>query len=113
MRDYDGQVALLALTQAGVWAYATRFRADLADVTERLLDALDGAEANVALALGADLGGNATSIGASANVVILGVSERAGYKIRFVEFLKYGVIVTAVTVSLSMLYLWLRYFVLA
>ena len=56
MRDYDGKVALLALTQAGVWAYATRFRADLPDVTERVLDALDRAEANVALPLGAELG---------------------------------------------------------
>ena len=56
MRDYDGKVALLALTQAGVWAYATRFRPDLADLTERLLDVLDGAEPNVALSLGADLG---------------------------------------------------------
>ncbi len=56
MRDYEGQVALLALTQAGVWAYVTRFRTDLADVTERLLDLLDGAEPNVALALGAELG---------------------------------------------------------
>jgi hypothetical protein len=55
MRDYDGKVALLALTQAGVWAYATRFRPDLADVTERLLDILDGAEANVALPLGQQL----------------------------------------------------------
>jgi hypothetical protein len=56
MRDYDGKVALLALTQAGVWAYATRFRADLPDATERLLDLLDGVEPNVALSLGADLG---------------------------------------------------------
>lgn len=56
MRDYDGKVALLALTQAGVWAYASRFRPDLADVTERLLDVLDGTEANVAVALGAELG---------------------------------------------------------
>ncbi len=56
MRDYDGKVALLALTSAGLWAYATRFRADLADVTERLLDLLEGAEANVALPLGAALG---------------------------------------------------------
>ena len=66
-----------------------------------------------ALALGADLGGNATSIGASANVVALGVAERAGFKIRFVEFLRYGVPVTLVTVSISAVYLWLRYFVLA
>ena len=56
MRDYDGKVALLALTQAGLWAYVTRFRADLPDVTERLLDVLDGVEPNIALSLGADLG---------------------------------------------------------
>jgi hypothetical protein len=56
MRDYDGKVALLALTQAGLWTYVTRFRAELADVTERLLDVLDGVEANVALPLGAELG---------------------------------------------------------
>ena len=66
-----------------------------------------------ALALGADLGGNATSIGASANVVALGVADRAGFKIRFTEYLCYGVPVTLVTVALSAGYLWLRYFVLA
>ncbi len=56
MRDYDEKVALLALTQPGVWAYATRFRGDLADVTERLLDVLDGVEPSIALSLGAELG---------------------------------------------------------
>ncbi|MDP1807175.1 MAG: hypothetical protein Q8K72_18505 [Acidimicrobiales bacterium] len=56
MRDYDGKVALLALTQPGLWAYVTKARADLADVTERLLDVLDGVEANVAVPLGAELG---------------------------------------------------------
>ena len=56
MRDYEGRVALLALTQAGVWAYATRFRPALADVTERLLDVLEGVEANVAVPLGSELG---------------------------------------------------------
>ncbi len=56
MRDYDGKVALLALTQAGLWSYVTRFRSELADVTERLLDVLDGVEANVAVPLGAELG---------------------------------------------------------
>jgi Na+/H+ antiporter NhaD/arsenite permease-like protein len=62
------------------------------------------------LALGADLGGNATAIGASANVVVLGIAERAGKKITFWEFTKYGLIVTAVTIALAMPYLWLRYF---
>lgn len=66
-----------------------------------------------ALALGADLGGNATSIGASANVVVLGTAERGGHRIRFIEFLRHGVPVTAVTVTISGLYLWIRYFVLS
>ncbi|MFG1926440.1 SLC13 family permease [Cryptosporangium sp. NPDC048952] len=63
-----------------------------------------------ALALGADLGGNATAIGASANVVVLGIAERNRQPISFWEFTRYGLIVTAVTVGLSAVYLWLRYF---
>jgi Na+/H+ antiporter NhaD/arsenite permease-like protein len=63
------------------------------------------------LALGADLGGNATLVGASANVVVAGIAARAGHPIRFMEFLKYGVIVTAVSIAMSAVYLWLRYFV--
>lgn len=63
-----------------------------------------------ALALGADLGGNLTAIGASANVVVLGIAKRAGHPISFWTFTKYGLIVTAVTISLCLPYLWLRYF---
>ena len=47
-----------------------------------------------ALALGADLGGNATAIGASANVVVLGIAERNGHPISFWRFTRYGLIVT-------------------
>jgi Na+/H+ antiporter NhaD/arsenite permease-like protein len=63
------------------------------------------------LALGADLGGNATLVGASANVVVVGIAGRAGHPIRFAEFLKYGVVVTAISIGISAAYLWLRYFV--
>jgi Na+/H+ antiporter NhaD/arsenite permease-like protein len=63
-----------------------------------------------ALTLGADLGGNATAVGASANVVVLGIAMRNGHPISFWTFTKYGLIVTAVTVSLCLPYLWLRYF---
>jgi Na+/H+ antiporter NhaD/arsenite permease-like protein len=62
------------------------------------------------LALGADLGGNATAIGASANVVVLGIAERAGKRITFWEFTKYGLIVTAITVAICIPYLYLRFF---
>jgi Na+/H+ antiporter NhaD/arsenite permease-like protein len=64
-----------------------------------------------ALALGADFGGNATAVGASANVVILGLAESAGKPISFWTFTKYGLVVTLVTVAMATLYLWLRYFV--
>jgi Na+/H+ antiporter NhaD/arsenite permease-like protein len=65
------------------------------------------------LALGADLGGNATAIGAAANVVMLGIAERRGQRISFWQFSRYGLIVTAITIALSAAYLWLRFFVLA
>jgi Na+/H+ antiporter NhaD/arsenite permease-like protein len=65
------------------------------------------------LALGADLGGNATAVGASANVVVLGLAARAGRKISFWEFTRYGLVVAVVTIALTTPYLWLRYFVLA
>jgi Na+/H+ antiporter NhaD and related arsenite permeases len=62
-----------------------------------------------ALALGADLGGNATAIGASANVVILGIAERNNARISFWQFTRYGLVVAAVTIALCAPYLWLRY----
>jgi Na+/H+ antiporter NhaD/arsenite permease-like protein len=64
-----------------------------------------------ALALGADLGGNATAVGASANVVVLGIAERSGRRISFWEFTRYGLVVTVITVALAMPYLWFRYLV--
>ena len=63
-----------------------------------------------ALALGADLGGNATAVGASANVVALGIAERNGFPISFWRFTRYGVVVTVVTVALAWPYLYLRYY---
>jgi Na+/H+ antiporter NhaD/arsenite permease-like protein len=65
------------------------------------------------LALGADLGGNATAIGASANVVILGIAKRNGHPITFWRFTRYGLIVTAVTIALCVPYVLLRYFAFA
>ena len=63
-----------------------------------------------ALALGADLGGNATAIGASANVVVTGIAARNGHPISFWTFTRYGLVVTAVTVLLCLPYLALRYY---
>ena len=66
-----------------------------------------------ALILGTDLGGNLTAVGASANVVILGIARRADSPISFWEFTRKGAVVTTISIALSAAYLWVRYFVLA
>jgi Na+/H+ antiporter NhaD/arsenite permease-like protein len=66
-----------------------------------------------ALALGADFGGNLTAVGASANVVMLGIARRSDSPISFWEFTRKGLAVTAMSIILAATYLWLRYFVLA
>ncbi|HEU4684647.1 MAG TPA: ArsB/NhaD family transporter [Nitrospira sp.] len=62
-----------------------------------------------ALALGACLGGNGTIIGASANVVIVDMARKAGYRITFWQFAKIGVVVVAGSILLSSCYLWLLF----
>lgn len=62
------------------------------------------------LALGACLGGNGTAIGASANVIVVGMAERAGYKLSFLRFMLYGVPVMLMSVGISAVYIWLRYY---
>jgi Na+/H+ antiporter NhaD/arsenite permease-like protein len=62
-----------------------------------------------ALALGACLGGNATIIGASANVVVANLAGRAGHPITFRAFLPYGIFVVAESLVISTVYLWLRF----
>ena len=62
-----------------------------------------------ALALGADLGGNATLVGASANVVIVGVAARNGLHISFLAWLRWGIPTALVSVLLCLPYLLWRY----
>ena len=58
-----------------------------------------------ALSLGACLGGNGSPIGASANVTVLGLAERAGIRIPFGAFLRYTVPMTLLTLLVSTLFL--------
>lgn len=62
-----------------------------------------------ALSLGACLGGNGTAIGASANVVVIGIAEREGVKITFGDFLKVGMFIMMATVAIGVGLLWIRY----
>jgi len=61
------------------------------------------------LALGTDLGGNATPIGASANVVGTSISHKEGYPISWGKFLKYALPPMLITVAICYLMLILRY----
>jgi Na+/H+ antiporter NhaD/arsenite permease-like protein len=63
-----------------------------------------------ALILGTVLGGNLTAVGASANVVVVGIAQRAGHPVSFWDFTKRGAVVTAISFAISVGYLWLRYF---
>jgi Na+/H+ antiporter NhaD/arsenite permease-like protein len=66
-----------------------------------------------AFVFGADLAGNATAVAAGANVVVLGIAAKAGEPISFWQFTKYGIVVTAATIAMAWVYVWLRYFALA
>jgi Na+/H+ antiporter NhaD/arsenite permease-like protein len=65
-----------------------------------------------ALLLGTVLGGNLTAVGASANIVVVGIAERAGNPVSFWGFTRRGAVITAISFVISVAYLWLRYFVL-
>jgi Na+/H+ antiporter NhaD/arsenite permease-like protein len=62
-----------------------------------------------ALSLGACMGGNGTAIAASANVVVLGIAEREGINITFMDFLKIGMLTLVVTVSVGLVMLLMMY----
>ncbi len=64
------------------------------------------------LALGACLGGNGTAIGASANVIVVGMAEKMGHPISFKKFMLYGMPLMIESVFICMIYVWLRYYVL-
>jgi len=61
------------------------------------------------LALGACLGGNMTIIGAAANVIVSENAAKAGHPISFMKFLKYGIIVTVISLSVSTVYIYFRF----
>jgi Na+/H+ antiporter NhaD/arsenite permease-like protein len=61
------------------------------------------------LSLGACLGGNGTLVGASANLVVAGIAERAGHGIRFVPFLLAAFPLMLVSIAISTVYVYLRY----
>jgi len=81
------------------------FTATMLPIVAYLTQVIPGAQGGIlwwALALGACLGGNGTMIGASANVVTVGMAEKAGYPISFMYYLKAAFIPMIITVILCM-----------
>ncbi|MEW6616139.1 MAG: ArsB/NhaD family transporter [Thermodesulfobacteriota bacterium] len=89
------------------------FTATMLPITAYLTKVIPGAaDSNVlwwALALGACLGGNGTMIGASANVVTIGIAEAAGYPIKFFAFMKYAFAYMLISVAIANVWLLIFY----
>ncbi|MEM3584586.1 MAG: ArsB/NhaD family transporter, partial [Nitrososphaerales archaeon] len=63
----------------------------------------------ISLAAGSTLGGNATLIGAVANLIVIEEADKKGVKISFKEFTKTGIIVTILTILIAIIILTLEY----
>jgi Na+/H+ antiporter NhaD/arsenite permease-like protein len=88
------------------------FTAAMLPVIGYLTLTIPGAESKVlffCLSVGAAMGGNGSLIGGSANMVTAGISERAGYAISYVYFLKKGLPALLITVGLATVWLFLRF----
>jgi Na+/H+ antiporter NhaD/arsenite permease-like protein len=84
-------VAVEAVPEAALGAYFTDWPAAIIPLF-------------VAMMFGATLGGNATLIGASANIVSIGICARNGKRVTFVGWLRYGLPITACQLTVSALY---------
>jgi Na+/H+ antiporter NhaD/arsenite permease-like protein len=86
------------------------FTTAMIPVVEQLQAGNDGDDAYWwTLALGTCFGGNATLIGAAANVAAAGMASRAGRPISFVTFLKAGLPAALVSLMLATAYIGIRY----
>lgn len=88
------------------------FTATMLPIVAYLNTTIPGAESGVlwwALALGACFGGNGTMIGASANVVTVGLAEKTGYHISFLYYIKACMIPMLITVAIASAYLLIFY----
>ncbi|MGQ9687243.1 MAG: SLC13 family permease [Desulfobaccales bacterium] len=88
------------------------FTATMLPIIAFLNTTIPGAESGVlwwALALGACFGGNGTMIGASANVVTVGLAEKAGYHISFLYYMKACFVPMLITVLIASVWLLIFY----
>jgi len=108
----------LALTSIGlIWFSAIAsgivdnipYTATMIPIVKNLTQVMPGETLWWSLALGADLGGNLTLVGAAANVVVASLAEKSGHPISFGRFFRYGVVTTVMSLIFASGYVWLRY----
>ena len=88
------------------------FTAAMLPVVGYLTRTIPGASSKVlfyGLSVGSAMGGNSTLIGSSPNMVAAGITERAGYPVSYVTFLKLGLPVTIITVAMGTIWLLIRF----
>lgn len=90
------------------------FVATMIPMLKSMEEALGGREVMMpvwwSLSLGACFGGNATLIGASANVIVAGMASRQGTPISFLGFMKWSIPVALLTVGLATIFIYIQYF---
>jgi Na+/H+ antiporter NhaD/arsenite permease-like protein len=108
--------ALLIIVWAGAFLSGVidniPFTAAMLPVVGFLTRTIPGASSKVlfyGLSVGSAMGGNSTLIGASANIVTVGITERAGYPITYRTFLKVGLPATIITVAMATIWLLVRF----
>ncbi len=113
----QGDLVLTTLAILWVSAIASAFIDNIPFVATMIpmikdLGALSGMDLNPiwwALSLGACLGGNGTIIGASANVIAVGMAEEHGHRITFKAFFKLAFPVMLLTIVIATVYIYFRY----
>ena len=109
-------VLLIGSAVVGAFVDNIPYTAAMVPIVEQMVasTSLSGAESPLwwAFVFGADLAGNATAVAAGANVVVLGIAAKAGEPISFWQFTRYGLVVTAATIVVAWVYVWVRYFAL-
>lgn len=115
-----GDMQVMGMTILWVSAIASAFIdnipfvASMIPLIKGLAPAMGGPDAIMplwwALALGACLGGNGTLIGASANVVVAGMAHKNGHEINFVKFTLLAFPMMLISIIISSVYMWFRYF---
>ena len=112
----DGHTTLMLLLILWVSALLSSFLDNIPFVATLIPLILTMGESGVdvsalwwALSLGACLGGNGTLVGASANVVLSGISKKSGYEITFKQYLKVGFPMMIMSIVISTIYLLLKF----